>query len=1008
MRQTRRRFVKAALAAGSLAVFAAGYAPTAGKVLHPDFKEVLPDELENQPGVSVVHSVCLACNSRCGIRARVVDGRVVKIDGNPYHPANTLEEPLPYDAPLSESFTRRASLCFKGQAAIQTLYDPYRIVLPLKRNGPRGSRRFRPISWEQLVSEVSNGGKIFSDVGEDRVVKGFKDVRSSDPIDPSAPELGPKSNQLVWMTGRGQDGRVDFIKRFLTAGMGSVNYHAHGDICELNYFQSHYLLTGGATKDMKPDLKNTLFAIFVGCDPYSSYLPGLNLAGSLMATRSSEGSLKYVVVNPKMPNAATHASKWVYIRPGTDGALAMAMIRWVIENNRYDAKFLSNTTLSAAKKDGETVATNSTYLVVWEPSHPRYRMFLRAGDIGLGGDSDKDKYVVIASNGQPAVYDAVDEGSLFFEGDVPDARSGGSLHVKTALQLLKDNAFSKTLEEWGEISGVDATTVSELAREFTSYGKRAAVTYYRGMDSTAGSYAALALDLLNVLIGNINWAGGLMKGGGSYPWLTGLYNLSTFDGALTARGVKISREGFDYSKSTEYGKKVASGQNPFPAKRPWFPLAADTLWDETLAGIDSKYPYPCAILVTYFADPLYSIPGGSTYASTLKDTDKVPLFISIDITINETNVYADYIVPDVTFLEGHYSVIAPQPLVPTKVSGIRVPVVEPLVRKTADGRPMCLETFLIDVARACGVPGFGAGAIAGADGTKYDLNRMEDYYLRGFANLAFNANVPDASDAEVAYVESHHYVARFKELLRPAEWRKVVTLLSRGGAFEDVKKGYDRFYVRDKMTATLQVWNEKMATTRNSISGEFFDGTGRYEPVRNMKGEQIDAKDQGYDFKLLSYKLPIHTQSRTINNGWALELQPQNYVEVSEADAKALSISDGDLVVVSSSSNPKGIEGVAKVVKGLIPGAVAISNHYGHWEWGSRSLEIVDAPSALLGGGSVAVGDMLIGDPARGNGTAPNPVMRKDDSIGLTALHDPISGCASFSDTKVRIQKKLS
>lgn len=1003
MTQTRRKFLKTAIAAGSLAVFAAGYAPTLMEAVKPEYVELLSDKTETDPGVSIIHSVCLACNSRCGIRARVADGRLIKVDGNPYHPANTLEEPLAYSVAMADSFSSAGSLCFKGQAAIQTLYDPYRIITPLKRDGPRGSRKFKPISWQQLINEVSYGGKIFSDVGEDRTVMGFKDVRSADLVDSDAPELGPKSNQLVWMTGRGQDGRVDFIKRFLIAGMGSINYHAHGDICELNYFQSHLLLTGGAVKDMKPDLKNTVFAIFVGCDPYSSYLPGLNFAGSLMATRASEGSFKYVVVNPKMPNAATHASEWVYIRPGTDGALALGMIRWIIENDRYDARFLANTTLDAAKRNGESAVTNASYLVIWSDGHPRNRMFVKAGDVGLEGD--KNKFVVIDPAGKPVLYDSVDRGALLYEGDVTNPITGAAVHVKTAFQLLKDNAFEKTVGEWAAIAGIPEQTLISLAKEFTSYGKKAAVTYYRGMDSTAGSYAALALDLLNVLIGNINWAGGMMKGGGGYPWVTGLYDLSSFDGALSAKGVKISREGFDYARTTEFAKKAAAGQNPYPARRPWFPLAADTLWDETLAGIDSQYPYSCKILVTYFADPLYSIPGGITYASTLKDPEKVPLHISIDITINESNVYADYIVPDVTFLEGHYSIISPQPLAPSKISAIRVPVVEPLVSKTPDGRPMCLESFLIDVAKAISLPGFGNNAIPGKDGNRYGLNAPEDYYLRGLANLASNAHVSDSSDAEASYVEAHHYVAKFKSILSPAEWRKVVTVLARGGVFEDPSNGYDGPFVRDKMTATLQIWNERMATTKHPITGQFFDGTGRYEPVKNMKGELVDSKDQGYPFKLISYKLPIHTQSRTINNGWALELQPENFVEIGEGDATALSIGDGDTVRITSASNLAGITAKVKVVKGMIPGTIAISNHYGHWEWGSRELAVKDAPTAFLGGEAVAKGDVLAGNLARGRGTAPNPLMRKDDSIGLTALHDPISGCASFSDTKVQVQK---
>ena len=62
------------------------------------------------------------------------------------------------------------------KSGVQTLYDPYRLRKVLKRAGPRGSNKWRAISFEQAIQEISEGGQLFADIGEKRVVPGFKEV----------------------------------------------------------------------------------------------------------------------------------------------------------------------------------------------------------------------------------------------------------------------------------------------------------------------------------------------------------------------------------------------------------------------------------------------------------------------------------------------------------------------------------------------------------------------------------------------------------------------------------------------------------------------------------------------------------------------------------------------------------------------------------------------------------------------------------------------------------------
>ena len=126
---------------------------------------------------NILYSVCLQCNTGCGIKAKIVDGVVVKIDGNPFDPMN-LTPHLPYKTSPFDTATYDAILCPKGQAGLQTAYDPYRIIKVLKRAGKRGENKWGSIPFDQAVKEIVGGGVLFKNVpGEEtRKVEGLKDL----------------------------------------------------------------------------------------------------------------------------------------------------------------------------------------------------------------------------------------------------------------------------------------------------------------------------------------------------------------------------------------------------------------------------------------------------------------------------------------------------------------------------------------------------------------------------------------------------------------------------------------------------------------------------------------------------------------------------------------------------------------------------------------------------------------------------------------------------------------
>ncbi len=1001
----KRRLALKAAAATALAAFGVGKSQAAQKMGWKNPRDVQGSAADRKDkDVRVVHSVCLGCNARCGNRAVVKKGRLEGFTGNPYHPYNSHGTPVPYSTPVEDSLDIPSPVCGKAKEALSYVYNPYRVLMPLKRAGKRGEGKFEPIEWDQLIREIAFGGRLFSHLGEERVVPGLRDLDSDEPIDPEAPELGPLRNAFVFMTGRLQHGRKAFIDRFVKNAMGSINRIGHTDICGLGFRMGNFAFTEGKQVELKADPWGAEYILVFGANIYSALQPGVNTYGAAVAKRHSEGKVRFTIVDPRGQEATVHADEWIPIKPGQDGAFAMGMIRWIIENKAYNRDYLCAPNEREANALGNSAYVNATHLVITDPDHPNYRKFLRVSDLAPGAkDGEKDAFVVLSEeDGTPVAFDMVKRARLDEEITLT-ASDGKRIRVKTVFRLMKEGVMEHTLEEYARLAGVERAQIERTAREFSSHGPRAAVCQYHGAGNyVCGTYAAYAVAALNAMVGSVETRGGYMtSGGGAGSWKKGLFDLKKFPGKRKPKGVRISRAKASYEKTTEFKKKKAKTGKGYPARRPWFPFTKGGLCVETLSGIDEGYPYGCQVLFTYFFNPIYSIPGGYRFKETLADPNKVPLHVSIDIGINESNVYADYIIPDVTYAEGHYGWLTPHAPA-LRFTAVRTPCIEPLTGKTGDRRPFCLETFLIDLATALGLPGFGKGAIPGADGREYPIERAEDFYLRGFANIAHNSKLPEASADEIAMVEKDYPVARFKRILPEVAWKKTCYMLARGGVFEtyeDVFEG-DRFkYGLKRVT----LYNEKLATTRNSLSGDYFPGTLKYMPPADSTGRVIEVRDRDYPFCVVTHKLNIHTQSRTSWHGLALEILPENMVMIHEDDARALGVRNGDMVKIISRSNSQGIKGRVNTTTLVRKGCIAISFHYGHTQLGASRLEVRNGDKVFMGGRKVSDGRYLIPDPALGTGMNPNYVTSLDEAMANTPMVDLVGGIPDFSSTRVKV-----
>jgi anaerobic selenocysteine-containing dehydrogenase len=1072
---SRRDFLKLSGATGAAAAFL-GSLPQAQKAIANAMREGAGNfeaKPENQ-----LYTVCLQCNTGCGIKVKILEGMAAKIDGNPYSPWTLWPHPA-YETPVKDMATVEGALCPKGQAGIQTAYDPYRLVSVLKRKPgtKRGEGQWETISFEQAIKEVVEGGDLFGEGNVEglRAVRALTDAELSkemkaavqkiwdekDPekkkelvkefqtefkdhldvlIDPEHPDLGPKNNQFMFVWGRMKGGREDVVERFVKGAVGSVNMNGHTTIC-----QGSLYFTGKAMSSKWNDAKgsfdsgdkfywqvdtaNSEFVIYAGTNLFdANYGPPQRVP---KATDAIVNGRKFAVVDPRMSKLAAKAWKWVPIKPGGDAALALGMMRWMLENEKINKSYLAIANVAAQTAAGEPNYTNASWLVKIKDGVPGKH--LRASELGLltkqtvqKDGKDVDVYVdangveypgdtpVALVGGVPTPINVLNPDAAPVVGDLFINQKVGDFQVKDGMQILLESAQEHTLAEWAEIAGITENDIVELAAEFTSHGRKAAVDIHRGPSQhTNGFYNNNAWYVVNLLIGNFDYAGGTIKlstydrkgskKGQPFPVMT-----MWGEEEMTPFGVDMLRTGVAYEKTTLF-------DGTYPTKRPWFPLASD-IYQEDIPSIGDAYPYPVKILMTYMSALPYSLPGGQKVIEILADTKKIPLFIASDIMIGETSMYADYIFPDLSYLE-RWEFHGSHPSVPWKVENVRQPVISIPGWKTTkvwgEEIPLSFEAIFLAVAEKLELPGFGPDGF----GKGVPYIRPEDFYLKQVADIAFGEkedgsdSVPEADDEELRiFLEARRHLPKsvfdadkWKAAVGGDEslWRKVVYVLNRGGRYQAFEKGYKGAQVANKYGRLVCLYQEKTATSINTMTGKPYVGYTKYIPAGlSTTGEEI--KSDGYDLHMITFKTMTMAKARGISNYWTLAVVPEGYLAMNSQDAKKLGIKDGDTVRITSSSNPKGvydlkngrehpIEGKVKVIEGIRPGVVAFPLGFGHWASGAVDVEI---------DGKVIKGDARRAVPLMANGA-----MQLDPVLGNVTLSDLAGGSAVFYDSKVKVEK---
>jgi len=246
--------------------------------------------------------LCGMCVNKCAGFARVETegkhkGMITKLDPNPYFPKS------------------RNMLCPRGNAGIQTLYDPDRLKYPLVRIGERGDGKYKRVSWEEAYNAILHGTDKFKGILQ--ILDEEKDNRST----------------IGYCNGEGLS--KEEFEVLMGQKIGTPNYVDEISIC-LETTLGGYFATIGAYGEA--DLNNADYLIIAGANRAEAIITPDTMD---MFKRTERRGLKTIVLDPRFTNTAAKADRWYAINPGTDLAFVLAMTYVVFNEKLYNEKFLN-------------------------------------------------------------------------------------------------------------------------------------------------------------------------------------------------------------------------------------------------------------------------------------------------------------------------------------------------------------------------------------------------------------------------------------------------------------------------------------------------------------------------------------------------------------------------------------------------------------------------------------------------------------------------------------------
>ncbi|RKZ36703.1 MAG: DMSO reductase, partial [Gammaproteobacteria bacterium] len=783
------------------------------------------------------------CVSRCPIIGYTYGDKLVKIEGQP------------------KSIRSLGKVCAKSQAGINQVYDPDRILNPMRRVGKRGEGKWKRISWDEALDELAGRLKKLRDDG--------------------TPE------KFMFHYGRMKGGTAALVSTFLKSyGTGTIGNHT--SLCEGGKWTAQELTWGGHYDNW--DFDNTNYVLNFGSNVLEAHTNHISTAQRLIRAKV-ERNVKLVTFDVRLSNTAAKSDEWVPVRPGTDQAVVLAMCNVIMNEGLYQrgVEFLG---------------------------------FCKA-----------------TSDPNATLDDKID--------------------------ALKKHVKDYT-PEWAEkISGVPATDITRIAREFATRGPSCLISYRGAIAHYNGNETERSIQMLAAITGNVDNPGGRCKAvGASWNHPTGpkkkpetrkLDLMDGFDGQVAFPTHHVSNQVFD---------KIKDGK----AGRP-------------------------DIYLWYCYSPVYANGNCKANAEVLKDTSLLPFTVAVTPFYDEAAALADLVLPDVTYLErwDWEDMVSPRQIAEYY---IRQPLVQP------QGEARNFADVCCDLAKRLKIK-LGFKDMEDFVKKSCKMTKIVKKKARGFRGMKKRGVYHDKRAKPRFY--SYREPANSKELKKAS-----VILDEATGVYWDWKKAghvseesaQEKGYAHTKKAYKAYVGQKIGDDAYRGFPPDKVNKSGYFELYSTLMEEKglpamptfmAVPEHQGMrddQLILTTFKVNVHTHSRTMNCRWLSEIYHENPAWINPDTAAIRGIHDGDMVKVRSDVGE--IETKAHVTPAVVPGVIAISHHCGHWEYG-RYASGKPSPQAQA---SVPDRDRRWWSD---NGVHPNWV--------IPSSPDPINGQQRWMDTVVTVTR---
>ena len=520
--------------------------------------------MTTEPQVEKVRGYCVLCTAHCATVATVEDGRVTRLDPDYDHPNG-------------------GAICVKGKAAPELVYNGERLDYPLRRTNPKGAEDpgWARVSWDEALDDIAAR---------------LLDIRERYGAEAIAMARGTAS-------GTSTDDVNGWSSRLLNL-IGSPNTVSTTHVC--NWHRDTVFSYTFGVPQPSPDVLHSGALLLWGHNPSSTQLL---LAHDTVTARKR--GMKVVVVDPRRVGLGSQADVLLQVRPGADGALALAMVHVMIEEGRYDEDFVRDWTNGPFLLRADTGEALTEADLAAGGSPERYVMW----------DEASDRAVVY----DPATRACVEEGVRpALQGTVRlSMEDGATVACEPAFGALARLAASHAPERSESVTRVPADTVREAAR-MLSDNRPVSMFMWNGVGQhTNATQTSRAISTLYALLGDIDAEGG---------------NLMLPMAPLRAV------DGKEFISAEARSRRIGLDEKPLGPPATAGACAAHDVYTAIL----EDRPYPVRALINLGSNTVMSNgdPGRGREALSALE-----LGVATELFMTPTAQLCDYVLPATSFLE---------------------------------------------------------------------------------------------------------------------------------------------------------------------------------------------------------------------------------------------------------------------------------------------------------------------------------------------------------------------